>query len=58
LASHAYQRHRQLFCGICSLFQEMERANDVEEADVEIYLWHLREEHGVTLRPSEEVLTR
>jgi len=31
---------------------------ETEETERQIYLWHLRREHGVSLRSSEEVLTR
>ena len=58
MGSSTAQDHRPAFCGICSLFQEMDRGNYIEEEDRQIYLWHLRREHGVTLRASEQVLTR
>lgn len=58
MGSRTYQSHRPRFCSICRLFQEMERGNDIEEADLQIYFWHLQVEHGVTLKAAEEVLTR
>jgi len=49
LGSHTTQYHRQRFCGICRLFQDMERGGYMEEADRRIYLLHLLTEHGVKL---------
>lgn len=58
LASHATQYHRQRFCGICRLFQDMERGGYLEESDRRIYILHLLTEHGVKLETGSEVLTR
>jgi hypothetical protein len=57
LGSDTAQDHRRLFCGICRLFQDMDRGSHTEEADREVYLRHLWIEHGVVLAKGE-VLTR
>ena len=58
MGSHTTQYHRQRFCGICRLFQDMERGGYMEEADRRIYLLHLLTEHGVKLQTESGVLTR
>jgi hypothetical protein len=57
LGSSTEQDRHPTFCGICSLFQEMDRGNYIEEADRQIYLSHPRIEHAVTLKASGDVLT-